>query len=109
MNNVLLINKCNPEERHNETLSLTVVIGEMHKQATCDRVVEALEKLGFIDISKLILKYNGIVVDINVDDIPKLLLSLLNNDLKVYSVYELYEWLFNIVYFGYINIGVKYI
>ncbi|WP_425539813.1 hypothetical protein [Microaceticoccus formicicus] len=91
MNNVLLINKCNPDERHNEILSLTVIIGEMHKQTTCDRVVAALEKMEFIDISKLILKYNGIVVDVNVENIPKLLLSLLNNDLKIYSVYELYE------------------
>lgn len=91
MNDVLLINKCNPEEMGKDQLSMTIVIGHMHKQATCDKIIEILESLEFIDLGKLILKYNGIVVDICKEDIPELLLELLKNDIKVYSVYELYE------------------
>ncbi|MDO5717971.1 MAG: hypothetical protein Q4P34_03225 [Tissierellia bacterium] len=91
MNDVLLINKCRPDTNPNESVNLSMVIGQMHKQRTCDLIVEILSKTDYIDISKLVFKYDGIVVSLEISKIPQLLSLMLENDVKVYNIYEIYE------------------
>lgn len=91
MNDVLLVRKINPDESLETYRTITVNLGQMHKASTCDTIVEVLEALDFIRLSSLIIKYNGITLDIKTADIPKLLSALIENDILVYSVYELYN------------------
>ncbi|MDO5689863.1 MAG: hypothetical protein Q4G61_06410 [Tissierellia bacterium] len=91
MNDVLLINKCNPNEQLEKTANISIIIGQMHKQATCDLIIEVLEKENYINLKDLILKYNGIVVTVEWEKVPNLLTALLKNGLLVYGAYELYE------------------
>ena len=53
--------------------------------------MNALSEIEFIDATQAVIKYNGFVMGLPVEDIPKLLRALLEKEIPIFEVYELYD------------------
>lgn len=90
MNKILLINRLNPNENSNIKKRMFFLLGEMNFSSTESRLKEMLDKIDILKKEDIIYKYNGVVLNIATQQIPKILKMLLNEDFSVYSIYELY-------------------
>lgn len=88
MENSLLIRRLKPNIDLEELRTLSLVLGSMNEEAVVNSVIETLADLDYIDNSKVMLKYEGIDVLISYENLPNLILKLLESNVKVYGVYE---------------------
>lgn len=91
MNNVLLINRINPNDQSSMPEKITFIIGDMHLEETHQKIYELVQTLDFVCIEELIIKYNGITVPLNISKIPDVIKEFCTRDIKLYGVYGLYE------------------
>lgn len=91
MNNVLLINRINPNDPSPIPRNISFIIGDMHLEDIHQKIYEIIQKLDYINIEELVIKYNGITVPLNISQIPDVISELSKKDIKLYGVYGLYE------------------
>ncbi len=91
MNNVLLINRINPNDQSPRPERITFIIGDMHLEATHQKIYKLIQNLDFVNIEELVIKYNGITVPLNISRIPDIISEFCPQDIKLYGVYGLYE------------------
>lgn len=90
MNNILLINRLDPNENSNIKKRIFFLLGGMNFSSTENRLKEILDKVDILNKEDIIYKYNGVVLDIATQQIPDIIKVLINGDFLVYSIYELY-------------------
>lgn len=90
MNKILLINRLDPNDDTNIKRKIFFLLGGMNFSSTETRLKEILDKIDILKKEDIIYKYNGVVLDITTQEIPKIIKTLLDKGFSVYSIYELY-------------------
>ena len=90
MNNILLINRLNPNDMTTEKKKMFFLLGDMNFSATENKLKETLDKIDILKKEDIIYKYNGVVLDITTQQIPKIIKMFLEQEFSIYSIYELY-------------------
>lgn len=91
MNKIMLINRINPQDYSTEKKKVFFSIGGMNITSVENRIFDVLHKNGFTQKDNLVLKYNGIELEINTQEIPKVVKILSEEDIAIYSIFELYN------------------
>ncbi|NLJ99596.1 MAG: hypothetical protein GX320_10120 [Tissierellia bacterium] len=91
MNKILLINRLDPQESSDTKDKVFFMIGDMNKPSAENRLIDVLNKSGIIKCEDIILKYNGIELNINIQQIPTIVKILVNEDFDIYGIYQLYN------------------
>lgn len=91
MNEVIMINRLTPSAVSDQFVRLTLIIDNMHQKETCDRIVHCIDEYENTKVDHLIMKYNGIIIPIELRYIPELIALFSANDIRIYSVFEMYD------------------
>ena len=70
MNKILLINKLDPQDYSNKKQRIFFVIGGMNIPDTGSRIVDTILQSKLVEAEDMVLKYNGIELNISVQQIP---------------------------------------
>ena len=90
MNNILLINRIDPNEDTSIKKKMFFLLGGMNFSSTENKLKEILDKIDILRKEDIIYKYNGVVLDIKTQQIPYIIKLLIDESFLVYSIYELY-------------------
>ncbi len=91
MNNVLLINRIIPSVDDERICDITFVIGDMNLQQVHDKIIKVIGSSEYMDLSNTEINYNGFTTRQKAKVIPEVLKNLIDNNLKVYGVYDIYS------------------
>lgn len=91
MNDVLLINRIIPGQTPNKQRRMTFVLGDMHDMERAEKVIDLLQASQFAIGNNLIVKYNGVEMLMEEENIPAVLRLFMDNDVDVYGVYHMYS------------------
>lgn len=56
-----------------------------------EKLINILNESGILGVDDILYKYNGVELDISVQQIPVIIKLLTNNNISIYSVYEIYD------------------
>lgn len=90
MNKILLINRINPDDNSSLKKKIFFLLGGMNFSSTERRLKETLDRINILKKDDILYKYNGVVLDIPIGEIPNIIKVLINEDFSVYSIYEIY-------------------
>lgn len=91
MNEILLINRLNPKNYTSQKKRIFFLMGGLNLPATEVKLVNLLDKLDTVKKEEIVHKYNGVELFITTQDIPRIIKLLVDNNLSIYSVYEIYN------------------
>ncbi len=91
MNKIMLINRIDPQDNTKEKKKIFFVIGEMNKTSTENKLIDIIYNLNIMKSEDLILKYNGIELNITTQEIPMIIKELVNEGILIYSIYQNYD------------------
>lgn len=91
MNEIMLINRLDADDESSEKKRIFFIIGEMNKASTENKLIDILYNMNIIKSEDLILKYNGIELYIRIQEIPKIVKKLSNENILIYSIYQTYD------------------
>lgn len=91
MNKILLISRLDPQDYTEEKKKIFFSIGGMNITSVENKIIDILINSKFIESNDLILKYNGIELNITTQKIPKVIQVLSENNIKIYNVFQLYN------------------
>lgn len=91
MNKIMLINRINPQDYSEEKKKIFFSIGGMDIITVENKILDALDKAEFTKKDNLVLKYNGIQLKVNIQEIPEVVKLLTEEGIKIYSIFELYN------------------
>ena len=91
MNKILLISRINPQDQTEEKKKIFFSIGGMNITAVENKIIDTLSNSEFINQDDLVLKYNGIELNINTQTIPKIIKLLSEAHIEIYNVFQLYN------------------
>lgn len=88
---VVLINRINPDNNIDEERRISFIIGNMNDGDTIDRLVSTISNFDGITGDDVLYKYDGVEINIKKSKIPKMVKSLIDNNIDIYSLYEVYD------------------
>lgn len=91
MNKILLINRLDLQKDTDTKDKVFFMIGDMNKPSAENRLIDVLNRTGIISCEDIVLKYNGVELDIKVKHIPEIVKKLVNEDFDIYGIYQLYN------------------
>ena len=91
MNNVLLINRIIPTIDDDRICNVTFVIADMHLQEVHDKIIKVICSSEYMDFNNPEISYNGFTTKQKAKIIPEIMKLLVENNLRVYGVYDLYS------------------
>lgn len=91
MNKILLINRLDPRKGSDEKNKIFFMIGDMNKPSIENKLIDVLSRAGIADCEDIVLKYNGIELNIKVQDIPGIVGELVGEGFDIYGIYQLYN------------------
>lgn len=91
MNNVLLINRIIPTIDDDRICNVTFVIADMHLQEVHDKIIKVIGSSEYMDFNNTEISYNGFTTKQKAKIIPEIMNLLVENNLRVYGVYDLYS------------------
>ncbi len=91
MNKILLINRLNPQDYSDEKKKIFFILGGMNIPTVEEKLINILNESGILGVDDILYKYNGVELDISVQQIPVIIKLLTNNNISIYSVYEIYD------------------
>lgn len=91
MNDILLISKLSPQDYSNEKRKIFFVLGGMNISKVENRVVDILQKDGKMDLKDIVFKYNGIELNISIQEIPNIVKLLCKENISIYSIFQIYN------------------
>lgn len=91
MNKILLINKINPQDYTEEKKKIFFSIGGMNITSIENKIIDILNNNDIIESNELVLKYNGIELDIHTQQIPQVIKLLSQDNINIYNVFQLYN------------------
>lgn len=91
MNKILLISRLNPEDYTDEKKKIFFSIGGMNITSVENKIIDILNTSNIVAANDLVLKYNGIELNIATQEIPEVIKLLSQEDIKIYNVFQLYN------------------
>lgn len=91
MNKILLINRISPLDESEEKKKIFFSLGEMNLPEIENKIIDILHRSGLIGINDIVLKYNGIEINITIQQIPEIVRLLCKENILIYSIYQLYN------------------
>ncbi len=67
------------------------ILGGMNIPTVEEKLINILNESGILGVDDILYKYNGVELDISVQQIPVIIKLLTNNNISIYSVYEIYD------------------
>lgn len=91
MNKIMLINRLNPQDYTEEKKKIFFSIGGMNVPSIENKLIDVLNKSGIVKQSDIVLKYNGVELNLTTQQIPNVVKLLCKEDISIYSIYEYYN------------------
>ena len=91
MNDILLISKLSPQDYSNEKEKSFFVLGGMNIAKVENKVVDLLLQEGKMDYKDIVLKYNGVELNVKTQDIPNVVKLLSKENISIYSIFQIYD------------------
>ena len=91
MNKIMLINRLNPQDYTEEKKKIFFSIGGMNVPSIENKLIDVLNKSGVVQQSDIVLKYNGVELNLTTQQIPNVVKLLCKEDISIYSIYEYYN------------------
>lgn len=91
MNKIMLINRLNPQDYTEEKKKVFFSLGEMNITKVEDKIIDILSKSGLVGLNDLVLKYNGIELNITTQQIPTVVKLLSSENISIYNIYQIYN------------------
>lgn len=91
MNKIMLINRLNPQDYTEEKKKIFFSIGGMNVPFIENKLIDVLNKSGIVKQSDIVLKYNGVELNLTTQQIPNVVKLLCKEDISIYSIYEYYN------------------
>ena len=91
MNKILLINRTNPKDFSSDKKRICFIVGGMNIPSIENKLIELLNKSGKLEPNDITYKYNGVELNISTQEIPVISKMLLNNNISIYSIFEVYN------------------
>lgn len=91
MNKTLLINRIDPSDDSKQKRKIFFIIGDMNVSTVENKLIDILNNSKLINSEDMLLKYNGIELDISIEQIPSFVELLTNKDISIYGIYERYN------------------
>nr|WP_300002856.1 hypothetical protein [Tissierella sp.] len=91
MNKVLLINRINTKDFQEDMKRIFFLIGDLQKNDTENYLMDTLNEVDFLRKENIVYKYNGVEISMQEENIPKIIKKLVEADIDIYSIYELYD------------------
>jgi hypothetical protein len=87
----MLINRLNPQDYTEEKKKIFFSIGGMNVPSIENKLIDVLNKSGIVQQSDIVLKYNGVELNLTTQQIPNVVKLLCKEDISIYSIYEYYN------------------
>lgn len=91
MNKILLINRLNPQDYTNTKKKIFFTIGGINLPKVENKLIDILHDSGLVGQNDAVYKYNGVELDITVQQIPTIIKLLSSHNFQIYSVFEIYN------------------
>lgn len=91
MNKILLINRLDSRNNSKEKKKIFFVMGEMNDASTENKLIDVISNSGLIQPEDVVLKYNGIELNIHIQLIPIIVKLLTDEGHSIYGIYERYN------------------
>lgn len=91
MNKIMLINRLNPQDYTEEKKKIFFSLGGMNVTKIENKIIDILRKSGLVGLNDLVLKYNGIELNITTQQIPNIVKLLSAENISIYSIYQNYN------------------
>lgn len=91
MNKILLINRIDTKSFQEEKRRIFFLIGDIEKGNTETHLMDTLNNIEFLVKKDIVYKYNGVEIPMQEKNIPKIIKVLMDADIDIYSIYELYD------------------
>lgn len=91
MNKILLINRIDTKNFRKEEKRIFFLVDESQTKYVEEHLIDIVNKIQFVSKENIIYKYNGVEILMKEENIPKVIKVLMNSNIDVYSVYELYD------------------
>lgn len=91
MNKTLLINRIDTKNFQNEEKRIFFLVDTPQAKNLHQHLIDTLSRVEILRKENIIYKYNGVEICMNEKDIPKIIKVLMEADINIYSVYELYD------------------
>ena len=90
MNRPLLINRMDLQDDSNEKHKIFFTIVDINTTEISDKLLNVLHNSNFIDMNDIVFKYNGIELNITIQQVPAIIKMLCNENISIYEVYQPY-------------------
>lgn len=91
MNDILLISRLSPKDYSSDKRKVFFVLGGMNISKIENKVVDVLQNDGKIDLKDIVLKYNGVELNITTQEIPNIVKLLCKENISIYSIFQIYD------------------
>ena len=91
MEDWILIKKINPNEKLNKTYLVSFVISKMNEEEQIKKVFDICDSKDYIRSESIILRHDGVELEIETKKVPDLLRDFLKNEIEVFATYISYE------------------
>jgi len=91
MNKIMLINRLNPQDYTEEKKKIFFSLGGMNITKVENKIIDVLTKSDILSLNDLVLKYNGIELNITTQQIPNVVKLLCKENISIYGIYESYN------------------
>lgn len=91
MKGTLLISQLDSLENSNKKRRVFFNIGDIKSAEVSNRLINLLHDCDIVDINDIVLKYNGIELNITIQQIPSVLKMLCKKNFCIYEVYQPYN------------------
>ena len=91
MNKILLIDRIDPSDLSGTKNKVFFMIGGMDIPSIENKLIDIINESGIIAPDDMVLKYNGIELNITVQEIPRVVKLLTDKNFSIYGVYQIYN------------------
>lgn len=91
MNKILLVNRIDPRDYSNTQEKVFFLIGGMEIASIENRLVDTIKKSQLIKPDDMVLKYNGVELNISVQQIPIMVELFTKANISIYGIYQIYN------------------
>ena len=91
MNEILLVNRINHKDYSGKRQKVFFQIGGMNLPKVEENLMKIISQSRLVDREDVILKYNGVELNILTQSIPIIIKLMSESNLSMYSVYAVYD------------------
>lgn len=91
MNKILLINRLNTQDYTDTKHKIFFMIGGMNIPDIENRLIDVISESSIVESDDMVLKYNGVELNISIQQIPTVVKLLSENNFSIYEIYEPYN------------------